>query len=150
MKYPKYLSDDAAKLIIQWKTQLDKIVTTEKTIVDTNLSILYSQYDIMSEELIVSPLLEMREYEINDKRMPHIMMPRYLATQSLEFYWAELSGVDLFLQSLINYGDHFKGEEIIASISSRDYNNLYQRINIVMRKFLSYQYVTSSSILDRI
>lgn len=150
MKYPKYLSEDATKLIAQWKFNLDKIFAIEKAIVDINLSILYSQYDIMSEELVVSPLLVMREYEIDNKRIPHVMLPRYLATQSFEFYWAELYGVDLFLTSLIKYGDQFKGHDIVSSISNGDCEKLYQRINIVLRKFLSYQYVTSSSILHRI
>lgn len=150
MKYPNYMSEDAAKLIVQWKSQLDKIIAIEKTIVDANLTILYAQYDIMSEELIVSPLLELREYGNDGEKTPHILMPRYLATQSFEFYWAELSGVDLFLQSLINYGDSFIGKEIITSVSPKEHDNLYYRMNIVLRKFLSYHYVTTPSVLNKI
>lgn len=148
MKYPKYLSEEATKLIAQWKSQLDKVVAIEKTIIDANLSILYSQYDIMSEKLMVSPQLVMSEYKIDGRLTPHVMMPRYLATQSFEFYWAELYGVDLFLTSLIKYGDQFTGQDIVSSISNGERDKLYQRVNIVLRKFLSYQYVTSPSIFN--
>lgn len=147
MKYPDYLKEIAKKKQEEWENNLEFIIKTEEDIIRNNLEILYHSYDIMNKKFIPSPLLTLFQINQNGIFVPHIVMPKYFATQELEFYWAELIGVDTFISSLSKYGEPMSGLEIVEESSKKSLNTsntFYNKLNTVLRKFLSYQYITTS------
>lgn len=145
MNYPLYLASDAKYFLNKWQSEIGRIRETEVCIVRQNLKMLYSSYNVMDISIIHSPLLELRSYLVGDKITPHVILPKYIATGNLEFYWAELSGVDLFLTSLCKYNHPISGNEIhriACDTTDMKQDRLYSRLNVVIRKFLSYQYIS--------
>lgn len=144
MRCPDYMEDDANSLISNWKSIEAEIKNKEQIWIRKSLETLYNYEDVLEFSIRPNPYAVIRDYIVGNKKQPHIMMPKFLATQNLEFYWAELNGVDLFLVSIFNYENKISGNEIMnfcIADSIKNKQHLISRMNIAIRKFLSYQYV---------
>lgn len=127
----------------------DVIINNEQQWIFNNLTLLYRKdNNILNYSMIVNPYLLIKniEYESNNYKT-FVFVPKNLAINDFFIFYAELDKVNIFLKSLVNYADPFTGNEIIEILSK---NNLYDnhhitnRISLIIRKFLSYQYIVQN------
>lgn len=137
--------NDAMFIKEQYKLKLDEIIPNEELWAKQNLQILYNFNNVLGVKIRHNPYIEIRNYGNGDNLEQVLFLPKYLATQSLELYFAVLKGVDRFITSIVEYANPITGEELLELLYSTNDNNnmetLKFRMNIVFRKFLSYQYL---------
>lgn len=145
MNYPEYLKSEVEQLRNCLGQHKDEFMQKERKWVHGNLSLLCSRYNVLDVKLKVNPYMKIVDYRDADKVKYNLIIPKFLALQEIVIYWWVLDGVDLFIRSLYNYGESVTGREIVELSCGNDSNfdriRLEERLNIVIRKFLSYQYL---------
>lgn len=145
MYYPEYLKSEVEKLHDLLATDMDIFINREKLWIEKNLSLLYKRYEVLDAKLRVNPYVKIIKHDDGNKISHNLIIPKFMALQELVIYWWALDGVDLFIESLYNYGGSITGKEIVELSCQDDARvdrcRLEERLNIVIRKFLSYQYL---------
>lgn len=145
MFYPEYMMKSVKQLQEKYALDEKEIIQNEKKWITESLTALYDKYDVLDIKFIANPYLRIYDKVIDGVTEYHLFMPKYFATQEMIIYWSKLKAVDLFMNSLSQYNAPISGNEIIEITFSNNpnvnINRLKERMNIVIRKFLSYQYL---------
>ena len=145
MFIPDCIKSEVEALRNMIKLEKDEFVQNERRWINNNLSVLYGKYNVLDVELNVNPYIRIVDYTVQEQILLYLIIPKFWALQEMVFYHWKLDGVDAFMNSLYHYGSKIKGQDIIEF--SCDYGScankerLSERMNIVFRKFLSYQYL---------
>lgn len=129
-------------------TDLKDFISQEENWIKNNLSFIYSQYagNVLLKtnpyHQLVKCSIEGSESSITRE---YILIPKYLALKELHIHAGWLDKADLLIKIFIDYADSFTYKEIIEKIlgnSNPDRKDeLNVRLQIMINKFLSYQYL---------
>jgi len=130
------------------KNNLENFIMREENWVKNNLTFIYSK-ESCNVQLRINPYYQLINCSIEDNgstiTREYILLPRYLALKELHIHAGWLDNADLLIKIMINYCDSFTYNEItdkVLSSSNPDRREeLNTRLQVMIRKFLSYQYL---------
>ena len=132
---------------------IDEIVFNIQIQLKNNLNLLYKENTILKKRFIVSPYIYREKYKnvIEDNQIfPLVFFPSIftLLDDKIEIEYLDLQDpLEFLLIDLINYDDSFTGIELISIIREQFVNvkkkDLEPKINMLLRKFLSLQFLNN-------
>lgn len=149
----KFLTEAKARFEEEFsqKTLLENFIREEQDWIKKNLDYIYSQ-TAMDVSLKVHPYCQFVNIYPNEqeptKKETYILMPKYLSMQQLYIQTSLIDKADQMIVLMRNFGDQFSYNEIINVLlgqcdpTKRDLLN--KRLDTLIRKFLSYQYLIIS------
>lgn len=132
---------------------IDEIVFNIEMQLKNNLNLLYKENTILKKRFIVSPYIYCEKYKnvIEDNQIfPLVFFPSIftLLDDKIEIEYLDLQDpLEFLLIDLINYDESFTGIELISIIREQFVNvkkkDLEPKINMLLRKFLSLQFLNN-------
>jgi len=129
-------------------SDLEDFIIQEEKWIKNNLTFIYSK-EVFNIQLKINPYHQLIKYSIENEdaitTREYILLPKYLALKELHIHAGWLDKADLLIKVFINYANSFTYDEIIEKILNNSDPNrkdeLYVRLQLMIRKFLSYQYM---------
>jgi len=139
---------DAFKTSFLEKKNLDDFSMREEKWIKNNLTFIYAK-EPGNVLLKINPYHQIVKYIVEnngaEETREYILLPKYLALQKLQIHAGQLEKADLLIKVFINYADSFTLNEITEKILQNSNLNkkeeLNARLQLMIRKFLSYQYL---------
>lgn len=133
------------------KTRLDDFIREEQGWIKKNLDYIYSQ-TATDVPLKIHPYCQLIELCPNEqepsKKETYILMPKYLSMQQLYIQASLIDKADQMIVLMRNFGNQFSYNEITNALLGRcdpaKRDLLNKRLDTLIRKFLSYQYLIIS------
>lgn len=133
------------------KTLLENFIQEEQDWINKNLDYIYSR-TAADVPLKIHPYCQFIELYPNEqeaaKKETYILMPKYLSMQQLYIQASLIDKADQMIVLMKNFGKQFSYNEITNALlgqydpMKRDLLN--KRLDTLVRKFLSYQYLVIS------